>query len=210
MVSTGDVGDSSEASLEVATLDPEVVARRTRELLDHGSWSREQLLSFQKARLKESLRHAVNASSFYRERIGELVARDAPLETFPVMNKTILMAEFDRIVTDPRLSRAMVEEHVSSDRAGLLLLDEYRVAATGGSSGQRGLFVYDKIAWELIIANIRRLQGLLGLPPDAKALGIGAPSPVHLSYRLYAEQRVGRYDAPRLSVTTPIGEVVTR
>ena len=157
MVSTGDVGDSSEASLEVATLDPEVVARRTRELLDHGSWSREQLLSFQKDRLKESLQHAVNASSFYRERIGELVARDAPLETFPVMNKTILMAEFDRIVTDPCLSRAMVEEHVSSNRAGLLLLDEYRVAATGGSSGQRGLFVYDKIAWEIIIANIRRL-----------------------------------------------------
>ena len=209
MVSAGDVGDSSEASLEVATLDPEVVARRTRELLDHGGWSREQVLSFQKARLKESLQHAVNASSFYRERIGELVARDAPLETFPVMNKTILMAEFDRIVTDPRLSRAMVELHVSSDRAGLLLLDEYRVAATGGSSGQRGVFVYDQSAWELMVANTRRFQRLQGLPSDAKVLGIGAPSPVHLTCRLYAEQRVGRHGAPRLSVTTPIGEVVT-
>jgi phenylacetate-CoA ligase len=209
MVSAVEVGVSSEASLGMPTLDPEVVASRTRELFDHGSWSRDQVLSFQKARLKECLQHAVHASSFYRERIGELVARDAPLETFPVMDKSIVMAEFDRIVTDPRLSRAMVEQHVSSDRAGLLLLDEYRVFATGGWSGQRGLFVYDQPAWELTVANMRRLQRLLGLPPDAKALGIGAPSPVHLTYRFNAEQRVGRHDAPRLSVTTPIGEVVT-
>jgi hypothetical protein len=47
------------------------------------------------------------------------------------------------------------------------------------------------------------------MPPDARALGIGAPSPVDLTYRFNAEHRVGRPDAPRLSVTTPMPEVVT-
>ena len=125
------------------------------------------------------------------------------------MNKAILMAEFDRIVADPRLSRATVEQHIESDSAGLLLLDEYRVVATGGSSGQRGVFVYDQAGWELAFANARRFQGMLGMPPDARAVGIGAPSPVHLTYRVNAEQRVGRPDAPRLSVITPITEVVS-
>jgi phenylacetate-CoA ligase len=209
MVHAGDVGFSAAASFDVATLDPDVVARRTLEFLDHNSWSREQLLTYQKVRLKKTLQHAVSASAFYRKQIGDLVARNAPLEALPTMNKAILMAEFDRIVTDPRLNRATVEQHIESDSAGLLLLDEYRVGATGGSSGQRGVFVYDQAGWELAFANARRFQRMLGMPPDARALGIGAPSPVHLTYRFNAEHRVGRPDAPRLSVTTPMPEVVT-
>jgi phenylacetate-CoA ligase len=200
---------SAAASFDVATLDPDVVARRMLELLDHNSWSSEQVLTYQKARLKRTLQHAVSASAFYREQIGDFVARNAPLEALPTMNKAILMAEFDRIVADPRLSRATVEQHIESDSAGLLLLDEYRVVATGGSSGQRGVFVYDQAGWELAFANARRFQGMLGMPPDARAVGIGAPSPVHLTYRVNAEQRVGRPDAPRLSVITPIPEVVS-
>jgi hypothetical protein len=134
MVHAGDVGFSAAASFDVATLDPDVVARRTLELLDHNSWSREQVLTYQKVRLKKTLQHAVSASAFYRKRIGDLVARNAPLKALPTMNKAILMAEFDRIVTDPRLNRATVEQHIESDSAGLLLLDQYRVVATGGSS----------------------------------------------------------------------------
>jgi phenylacetate-coenzyme A ligase PaaK-like adenylate-forming protein len=91
---------------------------------------------------------------------------------------------------------------------GQLLHGEYRVAATGGSSGQRGIFVYDQQAWEAAVASLWRWQRFTGVPANAKWLGIGAPSPVHLSNRFYAEGRVGRPDAPRLSVTTPMEEVV--
>jgi phenylacetate-coenzyme A ligase PaaK-like adenylate-forming protein len=118
------------------------------------------------------------------------------------------MENFDRIVTDPRLNRAMVEAHVGSSRAGLLLLGEYRVMATGGTTGVRGVFVYDQDAWEIAVANLRRLQRLLDVPAGLKYVGIGAPSPVHLSNRFYAEGRVGHRDAPSLSVTTPMPEVV--
>lgn len=68
-----------------------------------------------------------------------MVARDRPLSEFPIMSKSKLMENFDRVVTDPRLTRALVEQHVNSERCGELLLDEYRCIATGGSTGQRGL-----------------------------------------------------------------------
>jgi phenylacetate-CoA ligase len=102
----------------VATLDIDVVNRRTAELIARNSWSREQLIQFQHEQLRKLLRHAVSASPYYRDLIGDLVARDAPLHEFPVMTKALLMANFDRIVTDKRLTRALVEQHLSSAQGG--------------------------------------------------------------------------------------------
>src|SRR5262249_19757941 len=140
--------------------------------------------------LRGILRHAADKSPYFRDKIGDLVARGAPLAEFPVMNKSILMAEFDRIVTDPRLTRAMVEEHAGSPNCGRLLLDEYRVEATGGSTGQRGIFVYDRSCWEEMNGILRRWHRLSGAPPAPRVVSISAPSPVHLSNRLNAELRV--------------------
>jgi putative adenylate-forming enzyme len=199
---------SSTVFYDVATLDPDVVARRTDELVPRLTWPRERLVAYQKEKLAETLRRAAAESPYFRETIGRLVAQDAPLSAYPTMNKSILMSEFDRIVTDPTLTRALVEEHVASDRSGQLLLGKYRVAATGGSTGQRGVFVYDQVTWEMTAANLRRIQRLTGLPLNPRFLGIGAPSPVHISNRLYAEARAVRPDAPCLFVTSPIEEVV--
>ena len=66
-----------------ATLDLDVVNRRTAELIARNSWSREQLIQFQHEQLRKLLRHAVSASPYYRDLIGDLVARDAPLHEFP-------------------------------------------------------------------------------------------------------------------------------
>jgi phenylacetate-coenzyme A ligase PaaK-like adenylate-forming protein len=208
MASPSESALSTAAFYDVTTLDPDVVKRRTDELAERLTWPRARILAYQQEALREILRHAADASPFHRERIGHLVAAGAPLSDYPTMNKTILMAELDRIVTDPRLTRALVEQHAGTNRAGHLLLDQYRVASTGGSSGQRGIFVYDQAAWELTVANIRRMQRLMGFPPGTKVIGIGAPSPVHLSNRFNAEGRVGVPGAPCLSVTTPIEEVV--
>src|SRR5262245_61138489 len=193
---------------DATTLDPDVVKRRTNELAQRLTWSRERVLAHQQERLQQMLSHAAAASPYYRQTIGDLVRAEAPLSAYPTMNKTILMSEFDRIVTDRALTRELIEKHAASDRVGHLLLGKYRVAATGGSSGQRGVFVYDQEPWELIIASVRRWLPLTGAPPTARVLGIGAPSPVHLSNRIDAETRVGHSDAPYLSVTMPIEEVV--
>lgn len=200
------VGGSQQSS--VPTVDLAIAGRIANELIGHGTWAPDQLLAYQEEQLNVFLRRAATHSPYYRETIGDLVAGGRPLAEFPIMNKTKLMADFDRIVTDPMLTRALVEQHVNSERCGELLLDEYRCIATGGSTGQRGLFVYDRHAWTVTAANQMRMQRMMGITPDMRGVGIGAPSPVHMSYRFHAEFRASRPGAPTLFVTSPIEEIV--
>ena len=66
----------------------------------------------------------------------------ADLTRLPVMTKAKMMAEFDAVVTDRRLSKHQVEQHLAASlHEPSLLLDEYVCLASGGSSGTRGIFV---------------------------------------------------------------------
>jgi phenylacetate-CoA ligase len=192
----------------LTTLDIDLVNRHAAELLDRNNWSRGRLAAYQRDQLEKALQHAVESTPYYKEVAGELVARQAPLEDYPVLTKRMLMANFDQITTDPRLTRISIERHLDSPQAGSLFLGEYRTAATGGTSGERGVFVYDDQAWLSVIANIVRFQRMLGVLPKTRAIVIGAPSPIHLSKRFNAELRASRPDAPMLDVTMPITHVV--
>jgi phenylacetate-CoA ligase len=189
-------------------LDRALLTSRVQEYLERTSWTREFLLTYQQEALHRILVYAAKASPFYRRAVGDLVARHAPLTDFPVLTKATLMANFDAVITDPRLSRAVLERHLSGSTPGQLLLDEYVVAATGGTTGERGVFAFDKREWLSVVANITRFQRLLGATSDTRNIGIGAPSPIHLSYRFNEEIRAVRPDAPAIYVTTPIDEVV--
>lgn len=189
-------------------LDPSAVQRRAAELTARDLWTRPQLLAHQRQALQDILHHAVRSSSYYRETIGNLVARQAPLEELPVLTKDQLVANFDRIVADRRLRLADIERHLAGERAGDLLLGEYRACATGGTTGVRAVIVYDGPAWENAAANAFRLLRGNGLTPKTRRIGIGAPTPQHYSYRIYAEMKAGQSGAPHLDVTMPLPEIV--
>jgi phenylacetate-CoA ligase len=89
-----------------------------------------------------------------------------------------------------------------------MLLEEYRAAATGGTTGERGVFVYNDRAWLSVIANIVRFQRILGVLPSTRSVGIAASSPIHMSYRFNAEQRAIRPHAPALDLTMPVPHIV--
>jgi phenylacetate-CoA ligase len=177
-------------------------------MLDRERWPRELLLEFQRRRLREVVRHAIANSPYYCRAIGDAGSGDIRLDRLPILTKATLMAEFDRIVTDRRLTRADAEQHLAGDRAGDLLFGEYRVFASGGTTGERGVVVYDRAAWEVAVACLLRLMKIQEIAAGARVLGIGSPSPLHLTNRVFAELRAGRADAPRLAVTTPICEIV--
>jgi phenylacetate-CoA ligase len=178
------------------------------QMLDRESWPRDRLLEFQRRRLREIVRHAVARSPYYRRVIGDVGNGDIRLHELPILTKSTLMAEFDRIVTDRRLRLADAERHLSGERAGEPLFGKYRVVASGGTTGERGVVVYDQAAWEIAVASLQRLMKIQEVPAGARVLGIGSPTPLHMTNRLFAELRAGRPSVPRLSVTTPIGEIV--
>jgi phenylacetate-CoA ligase len=180
------------------------------EQLARDRWSRDRLLAFQQERLRALIAHAVAASPYYRELLGpDAAAGDVPLRELPTLPKAILMEHFDRIVTDRRLRLAELEAHLAGADADRLYLGRYRLFSTAGTTGVRGLFVYDADEFAVWIGTCLRGLASWGLGPGTRLAGIGSPSPLHISNRAYAVLLAGQAGAaPRLAVTTPLPEMV--
>jgi phenylacetate-coenzyme A ligase PaaK-like adenylate-forming protein len=133
-------------------LDPAVVQRRAGELSARDTWSRSALLDLQRERLSGLLAYAVAGSRYYRDTLGTL-GHGASLGNLPVLAKTTLMNQWDRIVTDSRLTLRAVETHLAGPHCGELVLGEYRAFAIGGTTGERSIVVYDRAGWLDLIGN---------------------------------------------------------
>jgi phenylacetate-coenzyme A ligase PaaK-like adenylate-forming protein len=179
------------------------------ELLAHDAWSRDELERHQRERLVHTLRHAVAASPYYREALGpDATAPDVDLAALPVLTKETLVERFDEIVTDERIRLAGIEAHLAGPHAGELFLGTYRVFSTSGTTGLRGLIVYDRDDMAMASAVSRRAIARQGVGPQTRLVAIGSPDPLHLSRQVFAAFQAGRPGVPRLSVTTPLPEMV--
>jgi phenylacetate-coenzyme A ligase PaaK-like adenylate-forming protein len=188
-------------------LAPEKLGARAFELLARDRWSREQLVEYQCARLRDLIEDAVGRSPYYREALGADAA-DRPLESLPTLPKSLMMEQFDRIVTDPRVRMAELEPFLAEANAGALYLDEHRVFSTSGTSGVPGLFLYSQAEFAEWVSIFIRSFARLGMTGETRIVGIGAPSALHLSQQVIAAMQAGRTGAPRVSVTTPLDELV--
>ena len=83
---------------------------------------------------------------------------EVSLRELPPMTKTDLMANFDRIVTDDRLTLELVNNHLETVTTGSYLLDDYTAVTSGGSTGERGVFVYDWDGWTAFWLSAFRYQ----------------------------------------------------
>jgi hypothetical protein len=106
---------------------------------DH--WTREQLQAHQ-ARALQQLREYVYAYSpfFRRFHAGRT---DHPLRELPVLTKAMAMEHFDQLVTDPAVTLAEVQAHLTALAGNERLHGRYWVAATSGTTGRRGIFLWD-------------------------------------------------------------------
>ncbi|HET6697372.1 MAG TPA: AMP-binding protein [Gaiellaceae bacterium] len=187
-------------------LDIAAVVARAGALLAIDGWSRERLRELQQERLRALLAHAVERSPFYRDRLGP-DAVEAELGDLPTLSKPTLVEEHDRIVTDPSLRADDLRLFLAESGAGSSFSDGYRVFATSGSTGIPGLFVYaaDEFAHWIAVGLARLAR--VGVTGDTRLVAIGAPADVHITRQLFAAFQAGRQDVPRLSATTPLGEM---
>ena len=184
------------------------------DLIARTRWTTGQLAAYQRDRLNALLRHAIANSPYYRRVLGEdAVRREVHLRELPTLTKPELMEHFDSIVTDDRLRRDKVEAHLAGPSAGELL-DGFRVFATAGSTGRRGVFVYSTAEFAVWVAAQVRMLHVMGVTPGMRVAAVGAPDPVHISRQVFAALTVGKpagpsATPPELSVTTPVPELVT-
>ena len=174
------------------------------ELMERDRWTRDDLLTYQAERVRALLAHAVNRSPYYREVLGADAA-ERPLAELPTLSKATLMAEFNRVVTDPQLRLADLRAHLSSTDPSQSFLGGYRVATTSGTTGRRSIiaFTHDEAAvWRAASARpMMRMR--IDVGPQFAALG--SPSPVHVTRQVLVPPGV---PAPRISAATPISELV--
>jgi phenylacetate-coenzyme A ligase PaaK-like adenylate-forming protein len=120
------------------------------EHLDRLRWPVERIREERERRLRTLLAAARERSSWHAGRLAAVdpaTATEADLARIPSMTKDDMMEHLDGIFTDPRLSRRLAEVHVDTLVDDAYLLDEFHVFTSGGSSGRRGVFVYDWNGW---------------------------------------------------------------
>jgi phenylacetate-coenzyme A ligase PaaK-like adenylate-forming protein len=188
--------------------------------IERLDWDAGKLERFQRDELRKLLVHAVERSPFHARRLRGIDPERFELEQLarlPAMSKEQMMSSFDELLTDRRLTRARVEEHLAAlGTEPRLLDDDYVCLASGGSSGLRGVFVQRLEEYlEFVACIVRRgMAGVIaagGPPPDGHPIGIvAAAAPVHSSgfgAAVATGYPVRMIPAP---ATLPVAEVVRR
>lgn len=185
-------------------------------LLARIEWSSEQLANERTRALRELVAVAREKSPWHRERLIDVdpqALTEADLVSLPAMTKNDLMDNFDEVVTDRRVTRELCETYLSAG-PDEYLLDEYRVVASGGSSGRRGVFVYGWDAWVTCYASIVRFPER-DWQSDPELAGmrrvtavVGASDPTHMSAafgRIFSTPNSRRHVFP---VSQPLDVIV--
>ena len=112
-VSRVDVGAATDAELAARQA---LLRVAVPEQVERLSWSGERIAAHQRDALRSLLRTAIAGSSFHAGRLAGVEPDRFKLDdlaSLPVMTKTEMMAAFDEVVTDPRVTRSKVEAHLA-------------------------------------------------------------------------------------------------
>lgn len=115
-------------------------------------WPRERIERYRTARLRALLAHARERSPFHAARMGDLDPSRATIDDLarlPPMLKREAQDEWDAIITVPGLDRAGAERILARQPWFSYTDMGQQVFSSGGSSGVRGVYVWD---WELFVS----------------------------------------------------------
>jgi phenylacetate-coenzyme A ligase PaaK-like adenylate-forming protein len=114
-------------------------------------WPREQIESYRDQRLRTLLGYARERSPFHAGRLRGIDtsrASVADLAALPMMTKQDAQDEWDAIVTDRDLSRSYAEDVLAKQHWFSYTASDYQIFSSGGSSGVRGVYVWD---WQFFV-----------------------------------------------------------
>jgi hypothetical protein len=118
---------------------------KARELRHNATLTRPEFEAVRLAKFRELVHHLNQHSPYYRNIIRErsIDPATATPEQFPVLTKSLLMANFDAIATDKRVSKVAIADFLTRSKNPVeRYLDHFTVIHTSGSSGEVGYFVY--------------------------------------------------------------------
>ena len=189
------------------------VIRRGRAEAAAGARTRAEIDRHQHQQLHALLALAKGRCPFHERRLPQgLVSSAATLKDLPVMYKQDLAESFDLLMTDRRLTTSAIARHLQGvSGPDPLLLDEYRVLASGGTSGIATYVPFDRVSWQRVLGAYVWLVSAYGfgprLLPRRRIAQITAGGAVHMTNRMATSGRSPAYAVLRLDVTAPVSEL---
>lgn len=186
-------------------------------LLERLDWSADRIAAHRQAELRRLVRVAKDLSPWHRKRLADVnpdEVDETTLAELPVMTKDDLMSNFDEIVTDDRLHLDVVEDHLGSLTGDAYLFDRYHACASGGSTGRRGVFVYDWDTWSIVYWStlryeLRAVRERADRPTAAARVAIvAADHATHISSAIAQTFANSELELHRFPVTLPLDEIV--
>lgn len=178
-------------------------------------WSAEQIQRHRDQRLRSLLAYAHERSPFYAKRLhgmdfGDATAAD--LVSIPMLTKAEAQGEWDLIVTTSSLNRKTAEQILTDQSWFTYTRHDEQVFSSGGSSGVRGVYVWDWqffvttacLAWRIQARDERRGQSV----PNPRLAVLTAGVPPHASTPLFDVPTVAGMQTVVIEAGAPFDEVL--
>lgn len=180
-------------------------------------WPRERIEHYRDQRLRALLAHARERSPFHARRLRDLdpsSATVADLARLPVMTKHEAQQEWDAIVTVPDLDRERAESILDEQRWFSYTPGGQQIFSSGGSSGVRGVYVWD---WDLFVSfaclawrmQTRQERRDPPLGRQARLAVLEAGEPPHASTPLFDVATVAGMETVVIPANAPFEETLT-
>lgn len=157
--------------------------------------SREEIIKIREYGFRKLLKYAYNNSKFYRDYYSSHGIRkkdldEIPISELPPIDKKIFIENFDQLTTREELNRKDIEKFLKkSCYQDEKYLNQYTVVHSSGSTGQPTYFIYDKPAWETVLAaGFRACKGEFEIKDIMK---IGVLDGIRVAYIAATEGRFG-------------------
>ena len=126
----------------------------------------------------------------------------------------MLMEHLDEVVTDRSIRLKDVEAHMVEVTGDARFRGRYWVNATSGSSGRRGIFLFDQAEWVAIMSSLARAHewavARVSLTHRMKMASVASVSPLHMSARVGATLNSWWMPALLLAASEPLDTIVAR
>lgn len=159
-----------------------------RELRRRERWDRERLESYQSRTLDRLRAFVYPRSPFYRE--FHKGRYQASLQELPILTKSMMMENFDDLVTDRSIRLKEIGDHLARIPEKERHRGRYWASFTSGSAGSPGVYLFNDKEWAVVLASAIRSYEWAGVRVRplrrARAAAIVSSNPSEMSSQVTA------------------------
>jgi phenylacetate-coenzyme A ligase PaaK-like adenylate-forming protein len=175
--------------------------------------ARDRLEALQRRKFRALVEHCLASSAYYRDIIADLGINPerCEVEDFPVLDKSTVIANFDRIATHPAVTWPRISAFAASGGDDETLMDgRFHIIHTSGSSGETGYFVFSNDEWARGLAPALRINPYRGRRRRLAFYGIVNDHGAGAGMAMTSNQGLLRlaYDARGFDILKPVDETV--